>query len=97
MGHDVVDRTVLRLFKASGYSLQANRKTREGASHPDRDAQFEHIGLRSARRPRLPQGRRSHHEQLANVNIARDQFHGEWNYTVKHSETKSRALIRDRW
>jgi Rhodopirellula transposase DDE domain len=43
MGHDVVDRTVLRLLKAKGYSLQSNRKTREGASHPDRDAQFEHI------------------------------------------------------
>jgi len=43
MGHQVVDRTVLRLLKAKGYSLQANRKTREGASHPDRDAQFEHI------------------------------------------------------
>jgi hypothetical protein len=42
-GHDVVDRTVLRLLKANGYSLQANKKTREGASHPDRDAQFEHI------------------------------------------------------
>ena len=43
MGHDVVDRTVLRLLKAKGYSLQSNRKTREGASHPDRDAQFEFI------------------------------------------------------
>ena len=43
MGHDVVDRTVLRLLKASGYSLQANRKTREGHQHPDRDAQFAHI------------------------------------------------------
>lgn len=43
MGHDVVDRTVLRLLKAKGYSLQANRKTREGESHPDRDAQFEYI------------------------------------------------------
>ncbi len=43
MGHDVVDRTVLRLLKARGYSLQANKKTREGAQHPDRDAQFEHI------------------------------------------------------
>ena len=43
LGHDVVDRTVLRLLKASGYSLQANKKTREGASHPDRDAQFAHI------------------------------------------------------
>jgi len=43
MGHEVVDRTVLRLLKAQGYSLQANKKTREGASHPDRDAQFAHI------------------------------------------------------
>ena len=43
MGYRVVDRTVLRLLKARGYSLQYNRKTREGATHPDRDAQFEHI------------------------------------------------------
>jgi transposase len=43
MGHQVVDRTVLRLLKVKGYSLQANKKTREGAQHPDRDAQFEHI------------------------------------------------------
>jgi Rhodopirellula transposase DDE domain len=43
MGHQVVDRTVLRLLKAKGYSLQANKKTREGAQHPDRDAQFAHI------------------------------------------------------
>jgi hypothetical protein len=43
MGHQVVDRTVLRLLKAKGYSLQANKKTREGAQHPDRDAQFAYI------------------------------------------------------
>ena len=36
-------RKVAALLKESGYSLQANRKTREGASHPDRNAQFEHI------------------------------------------------------
>ncbi len=42
-GYDVVDRTVLRLLKAKGFSLQANRKTREGSDHPDRDAQFQHI------------------------------------------------------
>ena len=43
MGHDVVDRTVLRLLRGKGYSLQANAKTREGAQHPDRDVQFGHI------------------------------------------------------
>src|SRR5271166_1184423 len=38
--HPVSARTVATLLKDAGYSLQANRKTREGASHPDRDAQF---------------------------------------------------------
>jgi transposase len=42
-GYAVSDRTVLRLLKRMGYNLQANRKTREGADHPDRDAQFQHI------------------------------------------------------
>ena len=41
--HPVSDRTVAVLLKQQGYSLQANRKTREGASHPDRNAQFEYI------------------------------------------------------
>ena len=41
--HPVTDRTVATLLKGAGYSLQANRKTREGSQHPDRYAQFEHI------------------------------------------------------
>jgi hypothetical protein len=43
LGHQIVDRSVLRLLGRLGYSMQANVKTREGAEHPDRDAQFEHI------------------------------------------------------
>jgi hypothetical protein len=43
-GHKVSPQTVAELLKKQGYSLQANRKTREGKSqHPDRNAQFEHI------------------------------------------------------
>ena len=42
-GHPVSASTVGRLLIAAGYSLQSNRKTREGADHPDRNAQFEHI------------------------------------------------------
>ena len=42
-GHRISPRTVGRLLKDSGYSLQGNRKTREGTDHPDRNAQFEHI------------------------------------------------------
>jgi len=41
--HPVSDRTVAALLKQAGYSLQANRKTREGNQHPERNAQFEHI------------------------------------------------------
>jgi hypothetical protein len=43
LGHTVSYRTVARLLRQLGYSLQANRKTHEGADHRDRDAQFEHI------------------------------------------------------
>jgi hypothetical protein len=43
MGHTVSYRTVARLLRSLGYRLQANRKTHEGADHPDRDPQFEHI------------------------------------------------------
>ncbi len=42
-GHQVSARTVARLLHQMGFSLQANRKTREGKQHPDRDAQFKHI------------------------------------------------------
>jgi Rhodopirellula transposase DDE domain len=45
-GHPVGPTTVRHLLKAAGYSLQANRKTREGKSHPDRDAQFRYINRR---------------------------------------------------
>ncbi|MEI7902702.1 MAG: ISAzo13 family transposase [bacterium] len=41
--HPVSPGTVATLLHTAGYSLQANRKTREGASHPDRNAQFEYI------------------------------------------------------
>ena len=46
-GHPVSDRTVGRLLRKAGYSLQGNRKTKEGASHPDRNAQFEHINAQA--------------------------------------------------
>jgi hypothetical protein len=42
-GHAVSHATVATLLDDAGFSLQANRKTREGESHPDRNAQFEYI------------------------------------------------------
>jgi hypothetical protein len=42
-GHRVSHTLVAELLHELGYSLQANAKTLEGSSHPDRNAQFEHI------------------------------------------------------
>ncbi len=42
-GHAISQPTVYRLLNGLGYSLQSNRKTEEGADHPDRDAQFQFI------------------------------------------------------
>jgi hypothetical protein len=42
-GHRVTHPTVTQLLHDLDYSLQANRKTKEGADHPDRNEQFEHI------------------------------------------------------
>lgn len=41
--HPCSPRTVAFLLRQAGYRLQANRKTREGSQHPDRNAQFEHL------------------------------------------------------
>jgi transposase len=43
MGHEIGPQKVSELLAELGYSLQSNRKTKEGSSHPDRNAQFEHI------------------------------------------------------
>lgn len=47
MGHTVSATKVGRLLHDLGYSLQANKKTVEGAQHPDRDAQFRHINAKA--------------------------------------------------
>lgn len=51
-GYQVSPTTIRDLLHALDYSLQANRKTREGRQHPDRDAQFQHIHNRVKARKR---------------------------------------------
>jgi hypothetical protein len=46
LGHRICHNVVADLLREMGYSLQANRKTREGSNHPDRDAQFDYINER---------------------------------------------------
>jgi hypothetical protein len=48
-GHRISARTVAAALQDMGYSLQANRKTHEGAGHPDRNAQFEYISAQVRR------------------------------------------------
>jgi len=47
MGHSIGVTALRKLLKKQGYSLQSNRKTRDGADHPDRDAQFCYINERA--------------------------------------------------
>jgi len=54
LGHTVSHRIVSVLLRELGYTLQANRKTREGSQHPDRDAQF--IYLNEQARQQQAQG-----------------------------------------
>ncbi|MBA3518613.1 MAG: ISAzo13 family transposase [Rhizobiales bacterium] len=46
LGHTIGRTLVGELLHELGYRLQSNRKTREGSSHPDRDAQFCYINDR---------------------------------------------------
>lgn len=43
LGHPVSDRTVARMLRAMGFSLQANSKLAKGRQHEDRDAQFRYL------------------------------------------------------
>jgi transposase len=49
-GFAISYRTVGRLLKSLNYSLQSNKKTLEGAQHPDRDAQFKYINAQTKKR-----------------------------------------------
>lgn len=42
-GYSLSKHSLAKLLKELGYSLQGNKKKQEGAQHPDRNAQFEHI------------------------------------------------------
>jgi hypothetical protein len=48
-GHQISHPVVAELLDELGYSLQANRKTKEGQQHPDRNAQFEYISRKVKR------------------------------------------------
>jgi hypothetical protein len=47
LGHPASRDTIAQLLHETGFSLQGNRKTKEGSSHPDRDRQFRYISQRT--------------------------------------------------
>src|SRR6202045_5283435 len=138
LGNPVSHTLVGELLRKMGYSLQANQKTKEGATHPDRNAQFKFINARTKKElaagnpvisvdtkkkelvgdfknrgrtyrakgnpekvrvhdfsiPELrrveaeidhtiyPAGQKVSDEQMAQINLTMESFHGEWNYTI---------------
>lgn len=71
MGHDVSYRLVAELLHESGYSLQANRKTREGSGHPDREAQFQYLN-------ELVRERQSRGEPVISVDTKKKELVGDF-------------------
>jgi hypothetical protein len=70
-GHEISPRKVADLLRDLGYSLQGNRKTLEGASHPDRNAQFERINADDLGRRQEEGAGRSVQERGSGVATAR--------------------------
>jgi transposase len=71
MGHPIGRETVASLLHEAGYSLQANRKTREGSSHPDRDAQFRYID-------RMVRGRLRKEQPAVSVDTKKKELVGDF-------------------
>ncbi len=71
MGHPVSERTVYRLLKDLNYTLQSNRKTKEGKNHSDRDAQFLHIA-------KLVKRFHRHHQPVISVDAKKKELIGNF-------------------
>lgn len=76
------------LLKRRGYSLQSNRKSREGKQHPDRNAQFEHI----QRRVRAQQRRG---EPTISVDTKKKEVLGNQKNAGKTYRPKRRPVLVD--
>ena len=80
-GHQVSDRTVALLLKEQAYSLQSNRKTKEGSSHPDRDAQFQYINQQATANLKAGQ-------PVISVDAKKKQLVGEYNNSGQEWQPK---------
>ena len=86
--HQISHQVVADLLHALGYSLQANRKTKEGADHPDRNAQFEHLN----RRVKWCLGRR---QPVISVDTKKKELVGDFKNNGRELRPKSQPeLVR---
>jgi hypothetical protein len=83
--------TVGRLLHTMGYSLQSVRKSHEGASHPDRNAQFEHINTTSESFLR-------HHQPVISVDTKKKELVGDFKISGREWQPKGapeHVLVHD--
>jgi len=85
-GTDVSETTVRRQLRGRGFSLQANRKTHEGADHPDRDAQFRHIARASARALEAE-------EPVISVDTKKKELIGDYKNAGRELAPKGRPIL----
>lgn len=71
LGHNVSSHLVADLLHAAGYSLQLNQKTREGTTHPDRDAQFRYLNAEVVRHQRR-------HQPVISVDTKKKELVGDF-------------------
>jgi transposase len=71
MGHEVSYYLVSDLLREAGYSLQGNRKAKEGSGHPDRDAQFRHIN-------RCVKSRQRRYQPVISVDAKKKELVGDF-------------------
>lgn len=70
-GHRISPKSVYNLLLTLGYSLQSNRKTRDGSSHIDRDEQFLHIAA-------VVKDFQSHKEPVISVDTKKKELIGNF-------------------
>ena len=85
-GYQVSQRTVCALLGSLGYSLQSVRKSREGAEHPDRDAQFQYIARQVAEFLRAGQ-------PVISVDTKKKELVGDFTRTGQEWQPKVRSGV----
>jgi transposase len=84
-GHPVSATTVWRLLRQAGYSLQSNRKTKEGTDHPDRNEQFEHIA-------RTVQAFQTQGQPVISVDTKKKELIGEFRMAGREWQPKGQPV-----